>query len=165
MLVTHRPLLPMACAFMPLSLCLCLFLRNPDVADGIGQALTQAGCWAGLLMHGNNARAFVVTAFVRASQSDDFVTNCRIFCWCGKELPKWVLGDTYCGRKRPGEPRGHKLCITFMQCTECKCKKSVAVDAPTDECWCPKQWQCPRCSKELHGATCSKAGSNIVVVH
>ncbi|KAA6424825.1 MAG: hypothetical protein FRX49_04999 [Trebouxia sp. A1-2] len=89
----------------------------------------------------------------------------KIFCWCGKDLPTWVLGDTYCGRKRPGEPRGHKLCITFMQCTECKCKRAIVLDAPSNDCWCPKQWQCPGCSKELHGATCSKAGSAIVVVH
>ncbi|DBA95621.1 TPA: hypothetical protein ACH3X3_013468 [Trebouxia sp. C0006] len=89
----------------------------------------------------------------------------KIFCWCGKDLPTWVLGDTYCGRERPGEPRGHKLCITFMQCTECKCKRAIALDAPSNDCWCPKQWQCPGCNKELHGATCSKAGSAIVVVH
>ncbi|KAL0039006.1 hypothetical protein WJX77_004915 [Trebouxia sp. C0004] len=89
----------------------------------------------------------------------------KIFCWCGKDLPTWVLGDTYCGRERSGEPRGHKLCITFMQCTECKCKRAIALDNPSNDCWCPKQWQCPGCNKELHGATCSKAGSAVVVVH
>ncbi|KAL0020921.1 hypothetical protein WJX77_011227 [Trebouxia sp. C0004] len=83
----------------------------------------------------------------------------------GSHLPTWVLGDTYCGRERPGEPQGHKLCITFMQCTECNCKRAIALDAPFDDCWCPKQWQCSGCSKELHGATYSKAGSAIVVVH
>lgn len=90
---------------------------------------------------------------------------CRVFCWCGQELSKWILGDTFCGRERPGEPRGHKLCLIFMQCTECKCKKAITLESTAEESWCPKQWQCPGCSKELHGATCSKAGSAIVVVH
>lgn len=81
------------------------------------------------------------------------------------ELPKWIIGETFCGRARVGEPRGHKLTITFMQCTECKCKKSINVTEPASDAWCPKQWACPGCNKDLHGATCSKAGSAIVVVH
>ena len=41
----------------------------------------------------------------------------------------------------------------------------IVLPTPTEDRWCLKQWQCSGCCKELHGATCSKACSAIIVIH
>ncbi|KAK9861148.1 hypothetical protein WJX84_006716 [Apatococcus fuscideae] len=92
----------------------------------------------------------------------------KLVCWCGQELPKWLLGSTYCGRPFKGGPQGHKLELKRMECNWCRAKRAIQLlpgTASDDDCWCPIDRVCPACQHDLHGAECRKAGSDVVSVH
>ena len=95
----------------------------------------------------------------------------RLVCWCGQELPRWLLGDIHCGREQQRTPRGHKLQLKRMECCYCRCQREIQLDltGPLDSTthWRPIDRSCPNpeCARGFHGAECRKSGSDIVSVH
>ena len=62
-----------------------------------------------------------------AAFTDAHPIGCRLVCWCGSILDKWVLGNLFCGRACRNSEEGHKLQIARMECAYCRCQRPIVL--------------------------------------
>ena len=153
-------------------ICLDLYVSNLSEGSGVSPCLLTSVSRARNTPTSDTARLAAALQSAQAPVGRHLAdllppVQCRLVCWCGQELPKWVLGNTFCGRAFPGGPQGHKLELKRMECNWCRAKRDISLSqAEADkEQWQPIDRVCPACHHDLHGAECRKAGSDVVSVH